>query len=795
MRCLATIAGLLVGAALQAVGVLPVFQVTPIVRQAEGLLAYIPHPFNNEAPEHEPIEVPEEIDDVPLALWPCAFGMIFLVLFGPKHTHARFRKVKGASFVYGDVALDRNTACRGHFATGKTGSGKTQVILFHLLHSRFINEAGRIRPEWTGSQTAVAIEQARKRFRDYSDQQLARVKEMEDDLVKLDAKIRIAKDSTQSSAIREYVEMLDAAAKLKFEGNRIFKARTEDGTIAKTVGFSDADIETRVRAVQSGAMSVVPKLRSLGSEAIKLSQLQEQYAELKTQVDQVHYNVHMRRLEFQKFTDAAKPLKYEAYPWGGLEFDEKALLWQTLVPMAAYHQREDDLMLLQTRPDWGGDFWRPPARFNLLSDDAIDPDTYAKMLVDTALAVEGSDSKDPFFPTQAQIQIGWGIKLMRAARDAQAQSPDTSIVGRTYPSLSKLLEILTIRKDFDRYLIEIGAIGRKTRKEQKDEHGNITESEEIDSPRIHSAALSKAIHSLQDDYWSQPEEQRGGVTSTVYNYLIFFAQPDVAEVFCSTSTFSLKQIGEGKIVCIAMPQKLAAHRRYIATILKNLGYSFIERRFDIGNFESSEWINKNYIVLDQDEAQSFVIKRDGALDKIREAHGTAVLLSQTHMAVYQALGGKEKGAVTASNLANRYIARAALEECAEESAKMVGKEKVKRKSHTYSRNGNSTSESEEERYIISPLRITNLPDFHVFFVPADGAWLYKLFLMQPVTPDGKIPKWWFGTYDPLRCVKALCGKSKDIPFWAGRAPFKVHIRHLLGFDTTFIQLEARRRKK
>ena len=57
--------------------------------------------------------------------------------------------------------------------------------------------------------------------------------------------------------------------------------------------------------------------------------------------------------------------------WGGLCCDEKGIYYETLVRMARKYNRQDDLLLLQTRPDYADEDWIPPARFNLLSDPTI----------------------------------------------------------------------------------------------------------------------------------------------------------------------------------------------------------------------------------------------------------------------------------------------------------------------------------------------------------------------------------------------------------------------------------------
>jgi hypothetical protein len=59
--------------------------------------------------------------------------------------------------------------------------------------------------------------------------------------------------------------------------------------------------------------------------------------------------------------------------WGGLCIDDKGVYWETLVEMAAKFHRQNDLILLQVRPDNPPDKWKPAHSFNLLSDPTIPP--------------------------------------------------------------------------------------------------------------------------------------------------------------------------------------------------------------------------------------------------------------------------------------------------------------------------------------------------------------------------------------------------------------------------------------
>ena len=83
--------------------------------------------------------------------------------------------------------------------------------------------------------------------------------------------------------------------------------------------------------------------------------------------------------------------------WGGLCCDEKGIYHETLTRMAVRYGRSEDLILLQTRPDFCENGWTPPARFNLLSDPTIPWSTYAAAIVDTATAVGGGTDDKGFF--------------------------------------------------------------------------------------------------------------------------------------------------------------------------------------------------------------------------------------------------------------------------------------------------------------------------------------------------------------------------------------------------------------
>lgn len=110
------------------------------------------------------------------------------------------------------------------------------------------------------------------------------------------------------------------------------------------------------------------------------------------------------------------PLLFQVFKneptWGGLCIDDEGIYWETLSEMAKHFGREDDLILLQVRPDEAGITWRPRYTYNLTSDRTIPYNTFAKALVDTAASLGQSGDK-AFFKNQAQTHIAAALETLR----------------------------------------------------------------------------------------------------------------------------------------------------------------------------------------------------------------------------------------------------------------------------------------------------------------------------------------------------------------------------------------------
>jgi hypothetical protein len=390
--------------------------------------------------------------------------------------------------------------------------------------------------------------------------------------------------------------------------------------------------------------------------------------------------------------------------WGGLCCDEKGIYHETLVQMTQKYGRLSDLRLLQTKPDGAGDDWEPPATFNLLSDDSIPGSTYATVIVDTAAALAGGGEDKGFFKTQAHAHIGRGIQLFR-------------LLGLR-PTMHHLLETLQYQPILRAMLSRLDPLAQAGNRE----------------------ARECSDHFL-NGYLRQPPEQLGGVISTIYNYLNYFTNPDLVQVFgAEENSFEFSDLDDGAIICIAMPQKYQTERRYVTTILKLLFYTHALRRFDPRSSNRRPLSSDNLLICWQDEAQRFVSESDGNVDVIRQANTTTVLAAQSKLSFIPPLGTKEKADVTLLNLRNRIIFKAADRTCAEGSADFIGKKLIWKKSYTRGMGNRSTTRSREEEYRVKPFELMALPKFSAVVKHCEKR--FRKARIHPIDPDGKIPRWY-----------------------------------------------------
>ena len=390
--------------------------------------------------------------------------------------------------------------------------------------------------------------------------------------------------------------------------------------------------------------------------------------------------------------------------WGGLCCDEKGIYHETLLRMAKKYGREDDLLLLQTRPDHAEEDWVPPARFNLLSNLTIPWSTYATVIVDTASALASGAEDKGFFKTQAHANIGRGIQLFRLLN--------------LVPTMHHLLEVLQFQPVLKSLLQHLESLKNG---------GN------PDARECHDHFLNA--------YLRQPPEQLGGVISTIYNYLNFFTNPDIVEVFGpEENTFDFSALDHGAIICLSMPQKYQTERRYITTILKLLFYTHVLRRFDPRPPTQRPVQEDNLLICWQDEAQRFITESDANVDLIRQANATTVMAAQSKLSFLPALGTKDKADVMMLNLRNRIIFKAADRACAEGSADFIGKRMHWKKSYTHGKGGRSTTRSREEEYLVKPFELMSLPKFTAIIKHCEKG--FRKTTIHPADPEGNVPPWY-----------------------------------------------------
>lgn len=389
--------------------------------------------------------------------------------------------------------------------------------------------------------------------------------------------------------------------------------------------------------------------------------------------------------------------------WGGMCSDEKGAFWQILVPMFEDLNASEKLVLLRTKPDQAPDDWAPINRFNFLADRTIPAETYATMIIDVATAL-GQKTSNAFFKTQARTQITYGLMALE-----EAGIPVTlSFCYDLFASDSMLNDV-------------VGMLDA----EPSEERQKITEH-------------------FRENYFSQPEQQLGGVKATITNYLAPYVHPEIADVFSSDHpNFAFSEIDQGKVICVSIPKKFSTQRRHINTFMKLLFYTHAQRRFDKS---AEERENDNLIVFFADEAQKSVLgNEEGAsdyntLDEIREAKATLVAATQSFISIIPPMEDRDKADVLLTNLNNLVIFGLNDEKGARIAADAIGKREVRKRTVGSSGGRRTSSYTLEQRYHLEPSYFRNLKKFQCVIRHCEDGW--KRAKLAPLEPDGSRPKWY-----------------------------------------------------
>lgn len=389
--------------------------------------------------------------------------------------------------------------------------------------------------------------------------------------------------------------------------------------------------------------------------------------------------------------------------WGGVCVDDKGVYWETLREMFRHLGREDDLILLQVRPVDVPSDWRPPHTFNFLDNPHLPYSAKAKIVCDVASSL-GQRKEQSFFKMQAQVQMEFAFRALEVA------------------GMSVTLEHAYVFLTSDTLMKQVIAV-----------------IEERKTP-----AAEELLDHYRSAFLSQPPEQLGGIKTTVANYLKPFTDPDMVAVFSRPkSSFAFDDIDRGKVVCIALPQRLQVERRYINTLLKLTFYSHALRRFDR---PAAQRAGDNLLIFWADEAQKIVTaSEDGmsdynVVDVIREARATVVAATQSYTSLIPPMQDERKAKVFIANMANRVTFCAADEDSAKIAADTLGKRKAKKRTTGYSGGKRNVSWTDEDRYRIEPHELRRLRKFEAIVQHCEGG--FRRVKLPPMGSDGRVPVWY-----------------------------------------------------
>jgi hypothetical protein len=427
-------------------------------------------------------------------------------------------------------------------------------------------------------------------------------------------------------------------------------------------------------------------------------------------------------------------------PWGGLCIDEKSFFKDEVLPILDNYGRKDDVYVLETRADDAPPDWRPKFYFNILGDDRVATAQYVDAIVRTASSVAGGKEDKGFFKTQAGLHIGAAIDLFRGIRRAQ-QRAKVERAEWVAPTLKGVYEVLSTVDDYHALLKRVGLMEERPEVTlTPSPNGTVTKETKkklvITFVRLDDPLLRKSIDHFQKRFWNvKAQEQMEGVKGTITNYLHWFTDEDICDVFCrQDATFNIDVMDLGKIVCLSMPQRYAIQRRYLCALMKLLAYAHGLSRNPIK-------YKYNLLVIWQDEAQRFVQEADSNVDVMRQFQMTTVMSTQSKVSLYVPMGGRDQAQPILINLRNRVILRAADEECAEESAKYIGKVLRKKITKTVGANGGTSHNiSEEVQYRYEPYQIRTMPDFTAIVCRAGGG--RRVYEFAPMDGEGKTPAWY-----------------------------------------------------
>mgnify|MGYP000336076370 CR=1 FL=1 len=449
-------------------------------------------------------------------------------------------------------------------------------------------------------------------------------------------------------------------------------------------------------------------------------------------------------------------------PFGGVAVDQKGNFFQIIEDIAKNYDQSDRLITLQVRPDGAAEDWKAKYKFNLLSYPGIPSSTYSKIIMDTAASLgQESGGGSSFFTTQAKLHIEKGIDLLKIFTWIK-EHPDSikleSLLGRskplldpedpeseedpsqksdyefykTMPNFVSLRNLLRILTDKDMLGMQIGLLQMSLENE--------IFNDEKDQIKVNK--MKELILHFKAKFLDSPEDQLGGVIGTIYNTLGFFDSDEIEEVFCSeTNTVEFEQVDEGIIFSVSMPQKFQSERIYVNTIMKLIYYTHALGRFD----RPDDLKSNNLLVFIADEAQGVITaSKDGmtdytVIDKIREARATVLFATQSTTSFLPVMK-KDQVDTLLLNLANQCHYTVPDKNSAEQTADIIGKKEMTKKSHGNSGGKSSVNFQKVDEHIIKPHILRAMKKFECVLIHCESG--HKKFTLKPIAPNGKVPAYY-----------------------------------------------------
>ncbi len=358
---------------------------------------------------------------------------------------------------------------------------------------------------------------------------------------------------------------------------------------------------------------------------------------------------------------------------GGVVMANKGDEWFYLEWLAKKYGREKDIVRL--RPRLVGEPEKPVHRLNVTGDTRLPFTTRARILVDTAAALNPKDEKS-FFKVKGAGHIARAFELL-----ADIGRPTTA---------TNAYDLLTSEKELK------VALDKLTTLEPTERRIRLAET-------------------LEQTYLKhEAKEQRAGEIGTSQNYLEYLGTPEIAEIFSSSEpdTCSIADVDRGKIFCIDVPQDYTTERQYVFTVIKLLIYRHALRRYALPPWQKYAL---NQLVYVGDEFQNAITaSHDGTsdfnvIDRLRDCMLMLIVSAQAFESLIPPQT-KEQAEVLALNLKNLFMYRAASELDALRCANALGKHWVERATRTVHLDHTARTYQRVEEFRIKPHEFRNLPD-------------------------------------------------------------------------------------